>query len=63
MLSLLPVGSDDGQMLYTTTRTVIETTTVLKANMTLPIRQLWDVVVLAYGCKENPITDKLELSE
>ena len=67
VLSIMPKGSNGGQILYTTTRIVIdmsltESTIVLEANTTLPTKQLWDVTVLAYGCQENPLTDRLELS-
>jgi hypothetical protein len=66
-LSIMPVGSNISQFLYTTTKIVfdmsqIESTTILEANTTLPAKQLWDVIVLANGCKENPLTNRLELS-
>lgn len=71
VLYIMPKGTltNGGQFLYTTTslRIIIDTspdesTIVLVANTTLPAKRLWDVFVLAYGCKENPLTDGLELS-
>lgn len=37
---------------------------VLEANLTLPMRCLWDVVVLAYGChsETSVLTNELEIS-
>ena len=41
------------------------TVVVLEANLTLPTRCLWDVVVLAYGChsESSVLTNELELSK
>ena len=30
--------------------------------VTLPYRRLWNYTLLAYGCKEHPITETTELS-
>ena len=39
-----------------------ETFTILEANITLPMKQLWDVAILAYGCQENALVTGIELS-
>ena len=67
VISIMPTGSNASQFLYTNTRNVVymsqtESTTILEVNTTLPAKQLWDVTVLANGCKENPLTTRLELS-
>ena len=41
-----------------------ETNVTLEAHLTgLPIKALWDVVVLAYGCRDDAIASGLELSK
>ena len=67
VISIMPTGSNASQLLYTNTRNVVdmsqtESKTILEVNTTLPAKQLWDVTVLANGCKESPLTTRLELS-
>ena len=35
----------------------------LEANITLPLKRLWNFVLLAYGCRENVLSEKAELSK
>ena len=64
--ALLLMSADrlhDERLVYTSVNSESETIVTLEANLTLPIKTLWDVTVLAYGCKENPITNGHELSK
>ena len=51
------------QLFPTTIKAITDTVVVLEANLSLPIKTLWDVVVYAYGCKENVLADGIELSK
>ena len=53
----------DDRLIYANVNTETERVIILETNFTLPIKTLWDVVVLAYGCRENPITSGQELSK
>ena len=55
----------DDHRFYTATKiTSEELANVWEANFTLPIKTLWDIVIYAYGCEENVLTDGiLELSK
>ena len=56
-------GLHNQQIVHSSINSETEATTVLETNLTLPIRTLWDIGVLAYGCRENAITRGLELSK
>lgn len=56
-------GLHNQQIVYSSINSETEATTVLETNLTLPIKTLWDIGVLAYGCRENAITRGLELSK
>lgn len=63
--SITMFGFDNDLPSYTTfTKTLMETktVTVLEANVNLPLKRLWDVVFLAYGCEVNELTNGIELS-
>ena len=52
------------KLVYSSVNSETETAIILEiSNLTLPVKTLWDVVVLGYGCKENPISTGLELSK
>ena len=36
---------------------------IVHANATLPLKRLWNIVLLAYGCRENVLTERAELSK
>ena len=66
MYALLLTSADglyDERLVYSSVNSETETVIILEANLTLAIKILWDVVVLAYGCTENPITNGHELSK
>ena len=66
MYALLLTSADglyDERVVYASVNSETETVIILEANLTLAIKTLWDVIVLAYGCTENPITNGHELSK
>lgn len=56
-------GLHDEKLVYASINSETKTHIILEKNLTLPIRTLWDGVVLAYGCRGNPITTGHELSK
>ena len=58
-------GLHKEQIVYTrqNVNSETESTRILETNFILPIKTLWDVDVLAYGCRENIIASGLELSK
>ena len=56
-------GLHDERLVYASVNSETETVIILEANLTLAIKTLWDVIVLAYGCTENPVTNGHELSK
>ena len=56
-------GLHDEELVYTSINSETQASIILERNLTLPIKTLWDVIVLGYGCRENPITSGLELSK
>lgn len=58
------LDSDHTSISVLTTEILIQTTTVtvLEAHLTLPTKRLWDIVILAYGCAANVLTNGIELS-
>ena len=66
MYALLLTSADglyDERVVYASVNSETETVIILEANLTLAIKTLWDVIALAYGCTENPITNGYELSK
>lgn len=64
--ALLLISSDGlyyKRLVYTSVNSETETAIILETNLTLPIKTLWGVDILGYGCRENPITTGLELSK
>ena len=64
MLSLVYSGeANKDQISITEDVTMVNHNTTLEANLTLPIKRLFDASLLAYGCVENSLMDTVELSK